>query len=254
MDQCTKLRKLIKYLKDLNHYQQSELPDDKKALFSIYRSLINLQEPKLEDPAFIQLQDEMLQTELAERGIVDVAGFSNGITIWQGDITRLNADAIVNAANSQMLGCFLPNHSCIDNAIHTYAGIQLRNECSALMMKQGKLEPIGKAKITAAYNLPCQYVIHTVGPMIRDTVSEKEVYLLHSCYRSCLKAAKELGISSIAFCCISTGVFNFPNEAAARIALDELTEAVRNSSIKKIIINVFTDKDRVIYERLYKQA
>lgn len=250
MDQCTRLKQLITYLKDLNHYEHSVLPEDKEALFLIYRGLINLQKPGLVDPQFIQLQDEMLQVEIAAKGIVDIADFPNGISIWQGDITRLNADAIVNAANSQMLGCFLPNHSCIDNVIHTYAGIQLRNECSEKMIKQGMLEPIGKAKVTAAYNLPCRTVIHTVGPMVRDRVTEKECYLLRSCYQSCLNAAENLGLTSIAFCCISTGVFRFPNELAAQIAYDVLKDASKHSSIQKIIIDVFIDKDREIYEKL----
>lgn len=250
MNQCSRLKKLILYLENLNHYEHTSLPDDKDALFSIYRGLINVQNPGLADAEFIQLQDEMLKEETAAKGIVDIDDFPEGITIWQGDITRLNVDAIVNAANSQMLGCFIPNHSCIDNAIHTYAGIQLRNECSRFMMKQGLLEPVGKAKVTSAYNLPCKYVIHTVGPMVRERVSEKDIYLLRSCYKSCLKAAEKLGLSSIAFCCISTGVFNFPNELAAHIAIEEL----KQSSLQKIIIDVFTDKDREIYERYYKQA
>jgi len=176
------------------------------------------------------------------------------LLVWQGDITRLKVDAIVNAANSQMLGCFHPLHKCIDNAIHSAAGVQLREECHQLMLKQGHEEPTGQAKITRAYNLPCKYVIHTVGPIIPNGIpTEFQKEQLASCYRSIMACADENRLESIAFCCISTGEFRFPNQMAAEIAVrtvkDYLTEHP-DSSIKQVVFNVFKDIDRDIYQRL----
>lgn len=170
--------------------------------------------------------------------------------MWQGDITTLKCDAIVNAANSQMTGCYIPHHRCIDNCIHTYAGMQLRYACYQIMEKQGKQEATGKAKITKAYNLPSRYILHTVGPIIYSTVTKKDEELLSSCYRSCLELADAYHLESIAFCCISTGEFHFPKEFATKIAIKTVKEYLKNeTSIKKVIFNVFKDEDRDIYER-----
>ena len=157
---------------------------------------------------FLEMQDELLKDEAEEKGIVDIPEIpvirdiypcreirnADRISLWRGDITRLGADAIVNAANSQLLGCFVPCHGCIDNAIHSAAGIQLRNECAAIMEKQGHEEPTGKAKITKGYNLPAKYVLHTVGPIVGMKVTEKQKEELKSCYLNCLKLAEKKGL------------------------------------------------------------
>jgi O-acetyl-ADP-ribose deacetylase (regulator of RNase III) len=200
------------------------------------------------------IQDEYLQEENNNRGTVEITDLTpvqDDIYIWRGDITTLKCGAIVNAANSGMTGCYQPCHNCIDNCIHTYAGIQLRNYCNDLMEKQGYPEPTGKAKITPAFNLPCDYVIHTVGPIVQGGLTDKHRQLLKSCYRSCLEIAEENGIKSIAFCCISTGVFMFPNEEAAEIAVNTVKEykAEKQSNIK-VIFNVFKEFDEDIYRRL----
>ena len=218
----------------------------------LLRSLMNIRMPAPLSEEFIRIQDEYLKQEIADKGITDIADLNpieNGIYLWQGDITTLKCDAIVNAANSQLLGCFHPLHNCIDNCIHTYAGIQLRNKCSELMKKQGYEEPTGRAKITLAFNLPCKYVIHTVGPIVNVNLTDEHRELLKSCYLSCLKIAEENRLKSIAFCCISTGVFGFPKKEAAKIAVDTVREFKKNSDIK-VIFNVFKDEDRIIYENL----
>ena len=172
-----------------------------------------------------------------------------------GDITRLRCGAIVNAANSGMTGCYIPCHGCIDNCIHTFAGVQLRRECAEIMARQGHEEPVGRAKITGAYNLPCRYVIHTVGPAVGERVTARDERLLARCYRSCLELAEQNGIESIAFCCISTGVFRFPNERAAEIAVDAVRRyRTETGSGMRVIFNVFSDRDREIYERLLGAA
>ena len=174
-----------------------------------------------------------------------------GLYLWQGDITTLKCDAIVNAANSGMTGCYIPNHRCIDNAIHTFAGMELRLACEELMEKQGHSEPAGQAKITPAFNLPCRYVLHTVGPIIEGRVTERDRELLASCYRSCLELAAENGLESVAFCCISTGEFHFPNELAAETAVRTVKDCLKKqTSVKRVIFNVFKDFDRSIYARL----
>ena len=191
---------------------------------------------------------------LAEGGVTEPENLTPvqpGIYLWQGDITTLAADAIVNAANSRMLGCFVPCHGCIDNAIHTYAGTQLRMECARIMAGQRKEEATGKAKITKAYNLPCRYVLHTVGPIIYGTVTKTDCELLAGCYRSCLELAASYGLQSVAFCCISTGEFHFPNELAAEIAIQTVrTWQQQNSYRIEVIFNVFKDSDYEIYKRL----
>ncbi|MCD8222111.1 MAG: protein-ADP-ribose hydrolase [Clostridiales bacterium] len=202
-----------------------------------------------------QYRDMEIPTDIQQqKGITDFADLTpmqEGIYLWQGDITTLHCGAIVNAANSQMLGCFCPNHGCIDNAIHTYAGVQLRAACAELMEKQGHEEETGGAKITPGFNLPCDYVLHTVGPIIRSWLARKDKELLASCYRSCLDLADQNDIKSIAFCCISTGEFHFPNDKAAEIAAHTVKEYRKQTHSKiEVIFNVFKDIDLQIYREL----
>ena len=216
----------------------------------LLRSLMNVRPPLPLKSEFLAVQDELLSAEREERGVAAADSiFADGskLALWQGDITRLAADAIVNAGNSALLGCFHPCHGCIDNAIHSAAGLQLRGECAELMKRQGHEEPAGQAKITRAYNLPCRYVIHTVGPVVSGDLTDRHREQLASCYRSCLELAAEKGLKTVAFCCLSTGVFRFPNEEAARIAV----AAVRkHAGGLKVIFNVFKDWDYEIYQRL----
>lgn len=219
----------------------------------LLRALMNIRAPKAVPEEFIKIQDEYLQKEAADKGITDgnaLTPVRDRLYIWQGDITTLQCGAIVNAANSAMLGCFVPCHTCIDNAIHTYAGVQLRLACSDMMMKQGHEEATGQAKITSAYNLPCDYIIHTVGPIVHGRLTEKDCKLLASCYIECLKKAEENRIKSIAFCCISTGEFHFPNEKAAEIAVGAVMQYLKKSEIERVIFNVFKDGDKAIYTKL----
>ena len=222
--------------------------------FRAFRALVNVRPPRGASKQFLQMQDEYLQEELRLKGVTDIAGLAPvapGIYLWQGDITTLKCDGIVNAANSQMLGCFCPNHGCIDNAIHTFAGVQLRQECAEIMKAQGIEEPTGQAKITNAYNLPCRYVLHTVGPIVYGGLTKQHEKQLADCYRSCLTLADSKGLTSIAFCCISTGEFHFPNERAAEIAIQTVKEYKRQTDSKiKVIFNVFKDYDYEIYARL----
>lgn len=193
----------------------------------ILRALFNTRMPDKIDVEFLSVQDEYLQEETRKKGFVelkDMEKLEKGIYIWRGDITRIKADAIVNAANSQMLGCFIPNHKCIDNAIHTFAGVQLRIYCNEMMKNQGHEEETGKAKITPGFNLPARNIIHTVGPIVYGELTKRECELLKSCYKSCLELAVGKGLKSIAFCCISTGEFRFPNEKAAEIAVETVRE------------------------------
>ena len=227
-----------------------------KAQRDLLRALMNVRPPRPLSAEFLRLQDELLSAEREERGMVDAMTLpavpsDPRIVLWQGDITRLRADAIVNAANSALLGCFIPCHRCIDNAIHSAAGLQLRAECAALMEGQGHPQETGTAKLTAGYNLPARHVLHTVGPIVAGALTEEDRALLASCYRSCLSLAAKHGLSSIAFCCISTGEFHFPNAAAAKIAVREVRAFLReNNTIKRVVFNVFKDEDRAIYERL----
>lgn len=221
-----------------------------------FRALVNVRMPKPASKEFLQIQDQYLQEQLRLTGITDIAGLNpiaHDIYLWQGDITTLKCDGIVNAANSQMLGCFCPNHGCIDNAVHTFAGVQLRQECAEIMKAQGYEEPTGKAKITKAYNLPCKYVLHTVGPVVWGSLTQNHENLLADCYRSCLTLADKNGLQSLAFCCISTGEFHFPNERAAEIAFHTVAEYKRQTGSKiKVIFNVFKEYDYAIYARLLK--
>lgn len=220
----------------------------------LLRGLMNVRRAYPICADFLRVQDEYLKGETAVKGVTDVADLTPvqpGLYLWQGDITTLKCDAIVNAANSGMTGCYIPNHRCIDNAIHTYAGVELRLACEELMEQQGYPEPTGQAKITPAFNLPCRYVLHTVGPIINGRVTKEDEELLASCYRSCLKLAAENSLESVAFCCISTGEFHFPNELAAEIAVQTVKEFLKKqTSVKKVIFNVFKDLDKAIYEKL----
>jgi O-acetyl-ADP-ribose deacetylase (regulator of RNase III) len=231
-----------------------DIPDDEEGRKRTLRSLFNVRAPRGIDDEFLKLQDEYLQEENAARGVVDYRDLTpvrDHIYLWQGDITTIKCDAIVNAANSGMTGCYIPCHACIDNAIHTYAGIQLRNACADLMRAQGHDEPPGEAKITSAFNLPCKFVLHTVGPMITGPLTSEDEELLQSCYLSCLELADEYKLDSIAFCCISTGVFHFPPERAAEIAVDTVDwyRKKKNPDID-VIFNVFKDSDYDIYKYL----
>ena len=202
------------------------------------------------------VQDACLQQESRQKGIVtlsDLEPMAEGIYLWQGDITRLRVDAIVNAANSALLGCFVPCHGCIDNAIHSAAGVQLRLECARIMNRQKTQEPTGKAKLTKAYNLPSRYVLHTVGPIIYEKVTEDDCALLADCYRSCLELAAAHQLKSIAFCCISTGEFRFPNQKAAEIAIETVQKVQQERhSRMEVVFNVFKDEDAQIYKRLLR--
>ena len=202
------------------------------------------------------MQDAYLQQESRQKGIVtlsDLEPMAEGIYLWQGDITRLRVDAIVNAANSALLGCFVPCHGCIDNAIHSAAGVQLRLECARIMNRQKTQEPTGKAKLTKAYNLPSRYVLHTVGPIIYEKVTEDDCALLADCYRSCLELAAAHQLKSIAFCCISTGEFRFPNQKAAEIAIETVQKVQQERhSRMEVVFNVFKDEDAQIYKRLLR--
>ena len=232
------------------------LPADPGEKRRLWRSLVNVRPPELIDGAYLRTEDAYLQEELRRKGVTrldDLTPVQPGLYLWQGDITTLAADAIVNAANSRMLGCFVPCHGCIDNAIHTYAGVQLRLECAGIMRRQGHEEETGRAKITRAYNLPCRYVLHTVGPIVRGAVTPRDRALLASCYRSCLDLAARHGCRSVAFCCISTGEFHFPNELAAQIAIQTVRAWQRQNPDKiEVIFNVFKDSDREIYRRLLR--
>ena len=234
--------------------EAAEIPQGEQGQKRLLRALFNVRMPHSVSQEFLQVQDEYLQEVIRSKGITDYTSLQpveDGIYLWQGDITRLKCGAIVNAANSQMLGCFMPGHACIDNAIHTFAGVQLRLECADIMGRQGHDEPTGKAKITSAYNLPCGFILHTVGPIVNGAVTERDQQLLTDCYRSCLELAEQNHIKSIAFCCISTGIFSFPNRLAAEIAVCTVKEyKAENDSKIEVIFNVFKDSDYQIYREL----
>ncbi|MBR4773002.1 MAG: macro domain-containing protein [Bacteroidales bacterium] len=238
MDRIENIDYCIRYLLKQNQ-AEAEIPqklEDKKLLM---RALMNIWKPQLLDIDFLRAQDAELQAQLQEKGVVTTRE-----RVWQGDITRLKVDAIVNAANSRGLGCWHPLHACIDNAIHSAAGLQLRQECNRIL--QGDEIATGGAIITPGYNLPARFVIHTVGPIIgTDTPTAGQEEQLAACYRTCLYLAKEQGCRSIAFCCISTGEFHFPNRRAAEIAVNVCKEARM-----RVIFNVFKDIDRDIYRAL----
>lgn len=257
MNQSEKRLFLIQsLLKERPEYRDIAIPAEPDSQRQLLRGLMNLRAPQRTDADFLKMQDEYLQGENAAKGIADVADLTPiqpGLYLWQGDITTLQCDAIVNAANSGMTGCYIPNHRCIDNAIHTYAGVELRLACAELMEQQGYPEPTGRAKITPAFNLPCRYVLHTVGPIIGGRVTKEDKEQLTSCYRSCLELAAENALESVAFCCISTGEFHFPNELAAQVAVETVKEFLKKqTSVKKVIFNVFKDLDKAIYEKLLR--
>ena len=255
MNQSEKRLFLIQsLLKEQPQCRDMGIPADTNSQRQLLRGLMNIRAPRRADAAFLKTQDEYLQGETAAKGVTDIADLTPiqpGLYLWQGDITTLKCDAIVNAANSGMTGCYIPNHRCIDNAIHTFAGVELRLACAELMEQQGYPEPTGQAKITPAFNLPCRYVLHTVGPIISGRVTKADKELLASCYRSCLELAVKNELECVAFCCISTGEFHFPNELAAEIAVRTVKEFMtKQTSVKKVIFNVFKDLDKGIYEKL----
>ncbi|MEA5073028.1 MAG: protein-ADP-ribose hydrolase [Eubacterium aggregans] len=243
-------------LKELPQYAGVAIPGDESGQQQLLRSLFNLRPPLPADEAFLKIQDAYLSQRVRERGTTDAASLvpsevNPRIFLWQGDITTLKCDAIVNAANSALLGCFQPCHSCIDNIIHTFSGVQLRLRCHELMKAQGHPEPTGTAKITPGYNLPCQQVLHTVGPIVSGPLQSSDCDLLAQCYRSCLELAVAHGVKSLTFCCISTGVFHFPQDQAARIALESVSTFLKtDQTLQQVIFNVFTDTDFNLYKQL----
>ena len=245
---------LIEYLlKEDMQLRKVQIPKDVHGQRDLLRCLMNVRMPRPIEDEFLVVQDDYLQQRNIERGITDVCDLQpvasdERLFIWQGDITTLKCDAIVNACNSQMLGCFSPMHSCIDNFIHTYAGVQLRLKMNEIMTKQGREEPTGQAKITRGYNLPAKFILHTVGPIIQWEVTEEDEKMLASCYRECLKLAAENRAESIAFCCLSTGVFRFPQQRAAEIAIKTVKDfLITDTGIKQVIFNVFKNEDLEIY-------
>lgn len=255
MNQTEKRKYLIRcLLAEQPRYEKTEIPADEQGQKQLLRCLFNIRIPGKTGDDFLTVQDDYLKEAIKEKGITDYKNLrpiEPGTYLWQGDITTLRCGAIVNAANSGMTGCWQPCHNCIDNCIHTYAGVQLRNLCAEIMEKQGYAEPTGQAKITPAFNLPCEYVIHTVGPIVSGKLNETQKEGLASCYRSCLKIADENDVGSIAFCCISTGVFGFPQHKAAEIAVRTVKEYKdKTKSNIEVIFNVFRDEDCDIYRKL----
>lgn len=243
-------------LAELPQYQEMQIPENEEEQKRLLRSLMNIRPPRPINDSFLALQDEYLSEEVAEKGITDsallpVSPLDSRLVLWRGDITTLKIDAIVNAANSALRGCFVPCHSCVDNIIHSVSGIQLRLACDEIMNEQGYDEPAGRAKITPAYNLPCRYVLHTVGPIVPGILTKKHCEQLAGCYQSCLELASEKGLKSIAFCCISTGEFHFPQKKAAEIAVKTVTDFLQtNTQIETVVFNVFKQEDYEIYKRL----
>ncbi|MBD5536513.1 MAG: protein-ADP-ribose hydrolase [Lachnospiraceae bacterium] len=264
---------LQEFKKDSKQYKDLEVEDDYESKRMALRSLMNIRMPKEMAEDVVKAQDAFLALEAEEKGIVAISDirtvkeqygsrhpYGDKLSVWQGDITRLAVEAIVNAANSQMLGCFVPCHRCIDNAIHSAAGIALRAECNH-KMNQKRIqygsryeEPTGQAMLTKGYNLPAKYVIHTVGPIVGYRLTEQLRQDLRHCYESVLKCCVDNGIRSVAFCCISTGEFHFPNEEAAKIAVETVTSVLHDfeSKFDRIIFNVFKDLDKQCYEGLLK--
>ena len=246
---------------DSVQYKDLQTPEDTEGKRRILRSLMNIRTPRKMADAVLTVQDEYLQERIRENGIVELADIPvirGGMSIWQGDITRLAVDAIVNAANSQMLGCFVPMHTCIDNCIHTFAGVQLRAEC-ARQMEQLKSrygrdyeQPTALPMLTDAYNLPARKVIHIVGPIVQGRLTASLENDLAACYRNTLDMCLENGLKSVAFCCISTGVFHFPNKRAAEIAVQTVTGWLSEhpGGMERVIFNVFKDEDKAYYEQL----
>lgn len=243
-------------LAELAQYRDMQIPADEDEQKRLLRSLMNIRSPRPISEEFLAVQDEYLSEEVAGKGITEsdslpASPLDERLILWRGDITTLKIDAIVNAANSALRGCFVPCHSCVDNIIHSVSGIQLRLACDKLMNEQGYEEPTGRAKITPAYNLPCRFVIHTVGPIVSGVLTKTHCRQLADCYRSCLELAAENGLESIAFCCISTGEFHFPQKKAAEIAVQTVLEFLQTEErIKKVVFNVFKQEDYDIYKKL----
>ncbi len=237
-------------------YGDVEIPDNKEEQKQLLRSLMNVRPPRPAGKEFLRVQDEYLSSRVREKGITDcdtlpVSSVDQRLVLWRGDITTLKVDAIVNAANSALRGCFIPCHSCVDNIIHSISGIQLRLECDRLMREQGYEEQVGKAKITPAYNLPCGYVLHTVGPVVSGILTKKHCEQLAGCYQSCLELAALRGLKSVAFCCISTGEFHFPQKQAAHLAVRTVLDFLQTSTqIEKVIFNVYRQDDYGIYKKI----
>ena len=213
------------------------------------RSLMNVRPPRPASREFLDIQDAYLREDVIRRGVTDSEALlpvpgDPRIVLWRGDITTLKVDAIVNAANSALRGCFVPCHSCIDNMIHSVSGIQLRLICDKIMNEQGYDEPTGRAKLTPAYNLPSEYVLHTVGPIVSGRLTDQHCRQLADCYKSCLELAADSGLKSIAFCCISTGEFHFPQKKAAEIAVQTVRDYLNTDTrIEKVVFNVFKQED-----------
>ena len=274
MTQEERLDYLVEGFKDeAPEYRRVIIPNDTEGKQRLLRSLMNVRMPKPASSEILSVQDTYLRGRALEKGIVNIAeipavsesmnsthAYAERISIWQGDITRIAADAIVNAANSQMLGCFIPMHTCIDNCIHTYAGVQLREDCArrmnSLRLKFGDdyEQPTAVPMLTDAYNLPSKKVIHIVGPIVQYELTPELEKDLADCYRNTLDMCKENGLRSVAFCCISTGVFRFPNKRAAEIAVQTVTEWLKANpgSIDRAIFNVFKDEDKRYYENLLR--
>jgi len=257
------------FISENSQFDKSIIPDDYYGKKRLLRALMNVRESKPLEDSTLKLLNAFLKNEREEEGIVDPYKLSTvfdkfqmtsekqskNLVLWHGDITTIAADAIVNAANSKMRGCFIPLHNCIDNAIHSAAGIELRLECDMLMRQQDFDEPTGQAQITRAYNLPSKYVLHTVGPIIHGDVSETDRVLLKSCYTSCLeKAAEYDDIKTIAFCCISTGEFRFPKSIASKIAVETVCDWLERypNKFDRIIFNVFSEEDYNEYAKFFK--
>ena len=255
MTQAEKRLYLIRaLLNEQPRYSGIGIPTDEGEQKELLRALMNVRMPAPITEEYLRIESEYLKAETEAKGITrlgDLSPVEPHIYLWQGDITTLSCGAVVNAANSQLLGCFRPLHNCIDNCIHSAAGLELRNACAQLMEKQGYEEPTGRAKLTPGFNLPANYVLHTVGPIVEGGLTKRHEAELASCYRSCLDLAAENGISSVAFCCISTGVFGFPQERAAEIAVETVREYLNETnSDTEVIFNVFTDRDRELYREL----
>ena len=242
--------------KDDTQFKKYPIPNDEQGQKNLLRALMNVWVPKEIPDKFIKIQDEYLKEESRREGITDIDNLDpieqdSRIYLWQGDMTTLKVGAIVNPANSALLGCFRPLHNCADNIIHSKAGISLRYRCNCIMQEQGHEEPTGQAKITPAYNLPCEYVIHTVGPIVQGRLTKENERLLASCYRSILELADQNDIKTLALCCISTGVFMFPNKRAAEIAVETVTGYFRETGSRiRVVFNVFKDDDMRIYQDL----